>query len=128
MIHISALTGFVALLALGTVGVAANANGLAQTNELACGVNTQTDRGMLIVEGIVQSPTALSGEYRFALKSISGGGSTNISQGGQFSAAAGTAVSLGRVMVNAGSSIDVDFTVSAGGKRLDCSSPLAAFS
>ncbi len=124
MLHPKLLASLFAVAALGTAGVAANANGIHDGGDLACGVSTVTERGMLVVEGVFQSPTALSGEYRFALKSIGGGGSTNVSQGGQFSAAAGTAVSLGKVMVNAGASVDVDFTVSADGKRLDCSAPL----
>lgn len=125
MLHSKLLAGIFALVALGTAGVAANANGTTQSADLSCGVSTVTESGMLVVEGVFQSPTALNGEYRFALKSMGAGGSTNVSQGGQFSAAAGTAISLGKVMVNAGSSVDVDFTVSADGKRLDCSTPLA---
>jgi hypothetical protein len=125
MLHSKLLAGLFALAALGTAGVAANANSTTQSADLNCGVSTATESGMLVVEGIFQSPTGLSGEYRFALKSVGAGGSTNVSQGGQFSAAAGTAVSLGKVMVNAGASIDVDFSVSADGKSLDCSSPLA---
>jgi hypothetical protein len=118
------ISGLLAIVSVVAAGVAANAHGTNQA-DLACGVSTQTERGMLVVEGVLQSPTALAGEYRFVLKSQGGGGSTNISQGGQFSAAAGTAVSLGRVMVNAGSAVDVDFTiVSADGKRLDCSNAL----
>jgi hypothetical protein len=124
MLHPKLLASLIAVAALATAGVAANANGTNQGADLACGISTVTERGMLVVEGVFQSPTALSGEYRFALKSIGGGGSTNVSQGGQFSAAAGTAVSLGKVMVNADASVDVDFTVSTDGKRLDCSAPL----
>lgn len=122
------LAGIFGIAALGVVGVAASANDPQSAAAFACGVSTATERGMLVVEGIVQSPTVLSGEYRFSLKSIGGGGSTNVNQGGQFSVAPGTAVSLGRVMVNAGASVDVDFSVSADGKRLDCSSPLQVLS
>ena len=125
MLHTRMLAGLLAVVALATAGVAANANSASPAPDLACGVSTATESGMLVVEGVFQSPTALSGEYRFALRSSGPGGSTNVSQGGQFSAAAGTAISLGKVMVNAGSSVDVDFTVSADGKRLDCSTPLA---
>ena len=123
MFHSKLLSGLVAIAALGIAGVAANAES-PQATDLACGVSTQTEHGMLVVEGVFQSATALNGDYRFALKSQGAGGSTNISQGGQFSAAAGTAVSLGRVMINAGSDVDVDFTVSAGGKTLNCSAPV----
>jgi hypothetical protein len=124
MLHPTVI-GIVALLGLSAAGVTVTAN--ASGSDLACGIATATERGMLAIEGVVQSPTALSGEYRFALKSSGNGGRTNISQGGQFSAAPGTAVTLGRVMVNAGSDIDVDFTVTAGGRTLDCSRQFASF-
>lgn len=120
------LTSFrIAALAVGALalaGAAAQANGNA--SDLDCGIHTQTERGMLTVEGVVTSPVAMEGEYRFSLKSSGGGGSSNINQGGQFSIAAGTSASLGQVMVNAGSAVDVEFTVSSGGKEFDCSDPL----
>jgi hypothetical protein len=76
---------------------------------------------MLAVQGKLMSPTALNGEYHFALKSSGGGGSTNINQGGQFSAAPNAEVALGQVMVNANAHVNVDFTVTANGKTYDCS-------
>ncbi|WP_338719772.1 curli-like amyloid fiber formation chaperone CsgH [Devosia sp. XK-2] len=123
MVHSTFRIGILALGALALAGAAAHAT--SNDGGLSCGVTTQTERGMMAIEGVVQSPTALTGEYRFALKSQGNGGSTNINQGGQFSVAPGAPVSLGKVMVNAGSAIDVDFTISADGKRLDCSAPLA---
>ncbi|ODT68199.1 MAG: hypothetical protein ABS75_21280 [Pelagibacterium sp. SCN 63-23] len=124
MIHSTLRIGLVALAALGAAGVAATAG--PSDAALACGVSTVTERGMLAIEGVLQSPTALAGEYRFALKSSGAGGSTNINQGGQFSAAAGSAVSLGRVMVNAGAKIDVEFTITSNGRSFDCSEQFAA--
>lgn len=126
MLHSTFRLGLVALLALGGAAVAANANSDAGSSKIVCGVSTATDRGMMAIEGILQSPDALHGEYRFALRSSGSGGSTNINQGGQFSASPGMPVSLGKVTVNAGSAIDVDFTVTAGGRKFDCSSQLAA--
>lgn len=124
MLHSTLRIGLVALAALAAAGAVANAS--SSDGDLACGVSTITERGMLSIEGVLQSPVALTGEYRFALKSSGAGGSSNVSQGGQFSAAPGTAVTLGKVMVNAGSSIDVDFTVTTGGRQLDCSTQFAA--
>ena len=125
MFHSTLRIGLVAIAALGIAGAAANANSSPQGSDLACGINTVTEHGMLAIEGVLQSPTALSGEYRFALKSQGAGGSTNIRQGGQFSAAAGTALSLGKVMVNADADVDIDFVITTNGKQLDCSTPLA---
>ena len=117
-----------ALLAIAGAGIgaaAATANTDLADTGLACGVSTKVDGGLVMIEGIVESPTALTGEYRFALKSRGNGGSSNISQGGRFNAAPGAAISLGSIMVNAGATIDVDFSVTTGGKQFDCSMPLA---
>lgn len=116
------------LIALGVLsasiaGFSATAN--ASSGDIACGVSTTTAHGMMTVEGILQTPEALTGQYRFSLKSSGNGGSTNINQGGNFTAAPGTDLSLGRVMVNAGSHIDVDFTIDAGGQTYDCSQKIA---
>lgn len=122
MLHTSFRLGLIALVAIsGGAVAAANSN---QTSPIACGVNTVSDRGMMSVEGILQSQTALTGEYRFSLRSQSNGGSSNISQGGGFSADAGATITLGKVMVSPDSHLNIDFEVSAGGKKYDCSQPL----
>lgn len=122
MLHTSFCLGLVALVAIsGGAVAAANSN---QTSPIACGVNTVSDRGMMSVEGIFQSQTALTGEYRFSLRSQGNGGSSNISQGGAFSADAGATIILGKVMVNADSHFNIGFEVSAGGRKYDCSQPL----
>jgi hypothetical protein len=119
MLHPMIQTIIAATAAVSTVGLAANAN--ASGGDFACGVVTSTHNGMMSVAGSLLSPTALSGEFRFAFKSSGNGGSTNISQGGQFSAAPNAEVSLGQVMVNAGANVSVDFTVTANGRTYDCS-------
>lgn len=119
MLHRTAQIALAAVAALAGAGFVANAN--ASGSDFSCGVATKTDGGMMAIEGTLTSPTAMAGEYRFALKSNGGGGSTNISQGGQFSAAPNTQVSLGQVMINAGSNVSVDFTVTTNGKTFDCS-------
>lgn len=124
MLHSTAQLGLIALLVLGGAGMAANAYGTA-ADGLACGVSTSNANGMLSVEGVLQSSEALTGEYRFALKSQGAGGSSNINQGGQFSATPGMPVSLGKVSVNAGANIEVDFTITTGGKKYDCSQQFA---
>lgn len=124
MLHSTAQLGLIALLVLGGAGMAANAYGTA-ADGLACGISTSNANGMLSVEGVLQSPEALTGDYRFALKSQGAGGSSNINQGGQFSATPGMPVSLGKVSVNAGANIEVDFTITTGGQKYDCSRQFA---
>lgn len=117
----------VALLGLGLAALAAT-SGIANagTSSDACGVVTSTQNGMLVLEGAVLSPTALDGSYTFGIQSSGGGGSSNVSQGGNFSAAAGQQTTLGKVMINAGSNYKVDFRVTANGKTLDCDQEVAS--
>lgn len=113
----------IALLALAGAGMAASAQGTGDSP--ACGVSTMTEGRMMSVEAILHSPEAMTGEYRFALKSAGPGGSSNIRQDGAFSAIAAETLSLGKVALNAGSHIEIDFTITSGGKKFDCSQQLA---
>lgn len=117
--------GAVAALALAVACLAAS-DGFANQDAVQCGVASKSEGGMLALEGTVLSPVAVSGEYRLSIRSASGGGSSNISQGGNFNAAANQATALGKVMVNAGSSVDIDFSVTANGQKLDCNQEIAS--
>lgn len=112
-------------LGLGLAAIAASA-GLANasSSDLQCGVAKSSQNGMLALEGTILSPTALNGEYRFAIQSSGNGGSSNISQGGAFTAAAGQSTTLGKVMINANSNYNIDFNITADGKKVDCSQDL----
>ncbi|KRA45564.1 curli-like amyloid fiber formation chaperone CsgH [Devosia sp. Root635] len=114
-------------LGLAVAALAANA-GLANSasSDTLCGIATNSERGMLVLEGIIVSPAALSGEYRFAVQSSGNGGSTNISQGGHFAANANEDTILGKVLVNAGSSYDIAFDVTVGGQKIDCDQDIAS--
>lgn len=111
-------------VALGLVIAAiAATSGMANsssTSSVQCGIAKTTENGMLVLEGMLTSPVAFSGEYRFAIQSSSNGGSSNISQGGYFTANANEVIPLGKVMLNKGSSYHVDFDVSANGKKTEC--------
>jgi hypothetical protein len=117
----------IALFGLGLAALAAT-SGMANASAAsdACGIVTSTQNGMLVIEGAVLSPVALDGSYQFAIQSSGGGGNSNISQGGQFTAAANQQTTLGKVMINAGSNYSVDFTVTANGKKLDCDQEVAS--
>lgn len=110
------------------VATLAASAGLANSTDTTtqCGVATSTERGMLALEGTILSPVALSGEYRFAIQSSGNGGSSNISQGGYFTANANEATPLGKVLINAGSNYDVVFDVTAGGKKITCDQDIAS--
>ena len=113
-------------LGLAVAALAANA-GLANSSAgTQCGIATSSERGMLALEGTILSPVALSGEYRFAIQSSSSGGSSNISQGGYFTANANEATPLGKVLINAGSNYSVVFDVTADGHKIDCDQDIAS--
>ncbi|MFD2646567.1 curli-like amyloid fiber formation chaperone CsgH [Devosia albogilva] len=111
------------LLGLGTLGLA-GASATQSPEGFTCGIAADRNGGMLQVQGALVSPIAVSGEYRFSLRSSGGGGSSSISQGGAFTAAAGQQTTLGRVTLNADAGYQVEFTVSAAGKTFDCSQEL----
>lgn len=118
----------IAVAGLSLTGLAATAGMAANSgtgSSLQCGVATSTKSGMLAIEGTVLSPVALTGEYRFSIRSASSGGSSNINQGGMFTASANQVTPIGSVTVNAGANVDVEFTVTANGQTYDCSQSIA---
>ena len=106
--------------------LAASAGLANATDATQCGIATSSERGMLALEGTILSPVAVSGEYRFAIQSSGNGGSSNISQGGYFTANANEATPLGKVLINAGSNYSVVFDVTADGKKLTCDQDIAS--
>jgi hypothetical protein len=124
---ISPRRGSAVILGLALAGIAAGA-GLANSTPGAtrCGVTATAERGMLALEGTILSPVALSGEYRFAIRSSANGGSSNINQGGYFTAAANEATILGKVMINAGAQYEASLDVSAGGQKIACDQDIAS--
>jgi hypothetical protein len=119
-------------VALGLVIAAiAATSGMANsgsTSSIQCGIAKTTQNGMLALEGTLTSPVAVSGEYRFAIQSSSNGGSSNISQGGYFTANANEVTPLGKVMLNSGSSYNLVFDVTADGKKIECDQDIASLS
>lgn len=115
--------GLVALAGLTLAGAAAP-SGMAKANassSIQCGVATSSQGAMMTMEGAILSPTKLTGEYSFRVRSQGKGGSSNISQGGMFSASANQVTTLGQVTVNAGAKVTIDFEITSDGHKLDCS-------
>lgn len=104
------------LLGLGIAG----ANADQQTGPIQCGIEAKTDGGMVGFRGLVQASSDISGSYSFRVASSGNGGSSDISQGGNFSARAGDELHLGKVMLSNGGQYDVDFEVTANGQAYDC--------
>lgn len=119
----------VSAIALGiTIAAIAVSSGIASAgnSDVQCGIARTSQNGMLSLEGSLTSPVPLSGEYRFAIKSASNGGSSNISQGGHFTANANEKTTLGKVMLNSGASYDVVLDITANGKNIECNQDIAS--
>ena len=76
---------------------------------------------MLTLQGRVSADLDIAGSYSFAIHNAGGGGSANISQGGDFALLAGETATLGQVMLgNNGSIYDARLTVTVDGETLEC--------
>lgn len=113
------------LLGIGITAFAAT-SGMANSPQhtIQCGVTTSTSRGMLTIEGQILSPKALSGSYSLGVQSRSNGGSSNLSQGGNFTATANQASTIGTVMINADARYTADFSITVDGKTQTCDDTL----
>jgi len=88
------VVGFLAILMLG-LGVTASGYTSAASAPTSCEIKTASNGGMLAIQGVVHAGIALSGSYQLRVSGEGPGGSSDLSQGGQFNAGAGEAVTLG---------------------------------
>jgi hypothetical protein len=123
---ISTRTGTIALgLIIAAIAATAGmANSGTASSGVECGISRTQQGGMHKLEATILSPKSVSGEYRLLIESRSNGGSSNISQGGEFVAQANQQTTLGSVTVNAGARSMVTFELTANGKKYDCSQDL----
>jgi hypothetical protein len=113
----------VALSALGPLGAAMSASSSSAhtpDDRLACEIRTVERFGSVAVEPVVTADRRISGEYRLRLESSGGGGRSDVTQGGPFTALAGEETVLGSVTLNRGATLDVRLEVTADGERLVC--------
>ncbi len=115
------------LVGLGAAGFATAdgspdaAPGTAYAEPLRCEIVANPSGGMVALEGVLHTDTAISGSYSFRVVSSGGGGSSNIRQGGQFSAGPNAPATLGTVMLgNAGGHYKATLEVVANGKTIAC--------
>ena len=111
-----------ALLGLALVGIAAT-TGFAGTNNagpVQCGIAEKTESGMLSIEGKMLSSVPVDGSYQFRVQAKGPGGSSQVSQGGAFTAAANDPVVLGRMTINSGANYDAELAITANGVAVTC--------
>lgn len=115
---IAILSGAALLLAL-SVPVLAHGSGT-DVPEF-CAIQAVEQNGAMALQGVVTSPAALSGAYRFEVKAKGPSGSSNIAQGGVFAAKANEATPLGQVLLSSpGATYDVTLTIEANGTSTNC--------
>jgi len=116
-----AMSGLVALAALGTAGYARS------TEEafapIPCEVVATEFGSMTSLEAIYNAQGPASGTYRLSVRTVGGPGNSNINQGGGFSASEAGPVSLGRVTVGKAPGYDISLTVQVSGQTYDCLDP-----
>lgn len=112
-----------ALIGIGLAGAAVGTDQAGATSQpLSCEIREISTNGMVALEALVRADAPVSGSYSFKVVSAGGGGRSNISQGGEFSAAPGAPATLGTVTLGQrGATFDAQLEVTSGGKRISCS-------
>jgi len=119
----------IAMLGLAAIGIfvgASQANA-ASTGDTRCQIQATAQNAMTSIEGVINSPTALSGSYQFEVIASGPGGSSNINQGGAFQAPAGSPVTIGKVMLgNPGATYDVKLIINSSDGAFNCADRIAS--
>ena len=103
------------IFAAAVAGLAVLGSGAASTSEDTDGTR----------DALVHADRDVDGRYRLTVTSASRSGSTNISQGGSFSASEKQPATLGKVMLSLNDVYDVELEVKANGKNFGCSERFA---
>lgn len=114
-----------ALLMLGAMANGSSADGahriLAEVHkaDLRCALVQSSSGGTLRLSGEVYGHPPLAGNYEFIVRKTSQGGTSNVRQGGEFSAGAGEAASVGQFGTNdqPGSTYALSLVVTIAGER-----------
>ena len=108
------------VLAIGATGVAQ----ATQTDDVfeapGCVIDATLKNGSFALEAQFVAETGADGTYEFKVKSAGGAGSTNIRQGGAFSAGNGDTVTLGKMTLGGSAVYDVSLEVRSAGETFTC--------
>ncbi|WP_274426600.1 curli-like amyloid fiber formation chaperone CsgH [Chelativorans sp. YIM 93263] len=117
--HIAPAAAGIALAVSATALMAGS--GSAHSDTARCEVLVTSAGGSTTLEGVVHAERPMSGSYTFRVESSGASGSSNIKQGGDFSASPGHPAKLGRVMLGgSGSVFDATLEIETPGGRLEC--------
>ena len=115
-----------AVLMLG-LGVTVSGYASAAGKSTTCEIIGTANGGMLSIQGVVHASAPVSGSYQMQVNGQGPGGSSDSSQGGDFTASAGDAVTLGQMMVsNGGGTYDVTLSLDANGSTIRCQNRFGA--
>lgn len=104
-------------IALAGQAGAAGASGAA----LSCEIAASPAGGSIVLKPLVHAAGPVNGSFRFKVVSAGGAGSTNIRQGGGFSAAPGKPAALGQVMLGGGGQVyEASLELTADGRTVTC--------
>lgn len=120
LIFAAAIAGL-ALAGGGAASTSEGTGGAAADIPMRCEIVAESTRGMMQLQGMVYADRAIDGRYRLTVTSASRSGSTNISQGGNFSASENNPARLGMVMLSLNDVYDVELEVKANGHTFGCS-------
>lgn len=110
-----------AVLAAASVGTAAAVTSSASAEALTCDISVRHAGGAAAVDAMVGTRDALTGAYELTVSGGSGSGSSDISQSGDFSLAAGEHSSVSSLtLAGDGGSYVAKLTVRAGGSVQHC--------
>ena len=115
---------FIAAIGSASIAVGENQTGAVTESHnglFSCEIQTSSANGMITLEGVVQANDEVNGSYRFRVKNAGHSGSSNIQQGGNFSADPNDITTLGRVMLGSRNAVyDASLEVTANGVTVSC--------
>ena len=115
-----ALTIAAGMLAAGSAaGVTGSAS--AAGDGVHCEIAVEKRSGGVTLEGFVDAASSISGSYELLVTKAGDGGSSNIRQGGEFSARAGARTPLGTVILGGGDgAYTAKLKINWDGKSAEC--------
>ena len=110
------------LIGLGIVGHSAFATATSDdnTNDI-CIITAETSTNSLSLSGVAKGKSGTTGHYRFSISGGGSGGSTSISQGGEFKIGKNGKASVGNAVLGRDAVYDVSLEIKIGNKTHRCS-------
>lgn len=110
------------VLGLGAVAFSTADAGQGGSQPVRCEIQIKERGNSLTLEGVVVAKAAIQGSYQLHVSKSAGAGNSDITQSGDFTAAADAQTSLGVVTLGSdGGSYDAKLKVTSQGRSYECS-------